>query len=979
MLYGIAIVILPLLAQPPAQPDATKPTVSGVTRKPADTKQESAISSKEVDTRIAEARRLLNNGRYAEAEEAAQSLDQKAAKKELTLTPAQQTNLALMLADCLASQGEYKEAIERLEKAAAAQPRAADLIARRAEILLSRGDWDRAEAAMLAAKKIDANNLLAHWVEARLLELKGENEKSIAACKWFVDRYNQRRPEILQNADALLVVGQAAERYYRASARGEELSDSLNDVINEIYESALRIDPHCWRAPWLEARLFLLGYNERGASKELARAQQINPLAPEVLVTLGQADLQGYRLAAGRVKAERALSINPHFAPAFVLLADLNISDERFPEADKAARQAVAENPRDEDALGRLAATSRLLVDPVSAAIAEMTALSVNPRPATFYSALGERLADRRKYQSAERAFLLACAADPSRADAPIGLGMLYMQIGRENEARTIFDDAFAADPFNVRADNMIKVLKHMASYTPIESEHFTVVIDPTQDELLGKYMSRYLESIDGALTTRFGYRPPGKTKIEILKNHQWFSGRTIGLPFVPTIGACTGTVVALASPRTTRTPYNWARVLTHELTHVITLQQTEFNIPHWYTEALAVESEGFPRPQEWNRMLLERVPARRKLLNLDTINLGFIRPEEPEDRQLAYCQAQLYARYMLKRFGNDALIKLLMAYRRGLTTERAINACFNVDKKDFEKAYLAFLDDEVKSIRTRVSEEKPLKFSQLEMKLRDKPDDPDLNARMAYEYFARRSFAEARPYADKALEKVPHHPLASYVKARLMQSIGDKEAALEILEPALDPKKPNERVLDLLAELQLSAGNLDKAEELYELARKDDPFHTKWIAGLARVHLRQKKGDKFLNDLAMLAANDADELTVRKSLATRYVDKGDAASAERWANECLYIDVYDATAHTLLADALLLGKKYPQAIEEFQTAIELKAKRPNDLKLKVAKAQLALGKPDLAKATVDEILKEDPDHPEAKDLRAELNKEKPK
>ncbi len=172
----------------------------------------------------------------------------------------------------------------------------------------------------------------------------------------------------------------------------------------------------------------------------------------------------------------------------------------------------------------------------------------------------------------------------------------------------------------------------------------------------------------------------------------------------------------------------------------MITLQQTEFNIPHWYTEALAVESEGFPRPQEWNKMLLERVPS-RKLLNLDTINLGFIRPKEPDDRQMAYCQAQLYARYMLKRFGDQALINMLMAYRRGLTTDRAIAACFHVNKADFEKGYLTYLDDTIKTIRTRVSEEKPIKFSQLERTLKEKPDDPDLNAQMAYEYFVRSRF----------------------------------------------------------------------------------------------------------------------------------------------------------------------------------------------------------------------------------------------
>ena len=69
----------------------------------------------------------------------------------------------------------------------------------------------------------------------------------------------------------------------------------------------------------------------------------------------------------------------------------------------------------------------------------------------------------------------------------------------------------------------------------------------------------------------------------------------------------------------------------------------------------------------------------------------------------MAYCQAQLYARYMLKRFGPDALIKMLDAYRRGLTTDRAIAACFHVEKADFEAGYLTYLDEVVKTIRTRV------------------------------------------------------------------------------------------------------------------------------------------------------------------------------------------------------------------------------------------------------------------------------------
>jgi len=80
----------------------------------------------------------------------------------------------------------------------------------------------------------------------------------------------------------------------------------------------------------------------------------------------------------------------------------------------------------------------------------------------------------------------------------------------------------------------------------------------------------------------------------------------------------------------------------------------------------------------------------------------------------------------------------------------------------------------------------------------------------MAYEHFARRDLKEARPFADKALKLQPHHPLASYVKAKLLVTIGDNAAALEVLDPALDPKKPNERVIDLLGELKMNAGQLD-------------------------------------------------------------------------------------------------------------------------------------------------------------------------
>ncbi len=921
----------------------------------------------ELAKEVAGARELWQTGRYGESLEAFEALEKKAAND-----PKIANAVALGKANALESQGQLDKSEETLTAALKAKADDADLNARLADLNFRRGRWAKADEAVAKALKAKPEHLLARWVQAQLLDARGDRKKADESYKWFVTYHNAHEAAVGKDAEALLIVGQAAERYYKANARGQELGESLNSLINNLYEPAIQLDSNCWQAAWLQGRLFLSGYQEGDAQKELKRALEINPQAAEVLVTLGQADLQGYKLAAGRKKAERALEINPAYGAANVLIADLNISDERFKDAHAAAKKAVEANPRDEDALARLAASCRLLVDPLGYLAAEAVALSINPRPAIFYAALAERLSDRRKYPDAERAFLKGIAADPERADTRIGLGMLYMQIGREAEARSLFDAAFSADPFNVRAENMQKILKHMAKYTAVTSAHYSVLVDPEQDTLLGKYMAKYLESIHGELTTRFGYNPPVSTSVQIMKDHEKFSGRTVALPFIPTVGACTGKVVALASPRSSKQQFNWARVLKHEIVHVITLQQTRFNIPHWYTEALAVESEGYPRPQPWNKMLLERVPARR-LLNLDTINLGFIRPTEADERQLAYCQAQLYAQYMLKRFGPDSLMKLLDAYRRGETTDQAVKSCFNVEKKDFEAKYIEFLDEVLKTIRTRVSEEKPIKFSELEKRLKAKPDDPDLNARMAYEHYARRDYKLARPLADKALKLSPKHALASYVKARLLTSIGDDEAAMEVLEPALDPRKPNERVVDLLADLKLKEGKLDEAEALYEMARKDDPQHSKWIASLARVHLRQKAPEKLLKDLAHLAENDADDIDVRKTLAERNLTAKAYADAERWARECLYIDVYDPSCHVLLADALSAQKKFAGAVEEYEVALSLKPKKADDLKVKLAGARLGLGEKDAAKAILDEILKRDPEHPEALKAREEI------
>ena len=70
-------------------------------------------------------------------------------------------------------------------------------------------------------------------------------------------------------------------------------------------------------------------------------------------------------------------------------------------------------------------------------------------------------------------------------------------------------------------------------------------------------------------------------------------------------------------------------------------------------------------------------------------------------------------------------------------------------------------------------------------------------------------------------------------------------------------------------------------------------------------------------------------------------------------------------------------ARSSPRPSRSTTTAIELKAKKPNDLKVKTRQGPTGKGDRDAARATLDGVLKEDPEHPEAKALREEIDREK--
>ena len=917
---------------------------------------------------LATARRLRLTGRYVEAAEIYARL----ADKEPVAA-------ALGLARCRRAMGKLDEAAETLRQAAKTHQAAAVLPAELARLAFERGDHDAAQRHVENAMKRDANQLLARWVGAELHRTAGRLDEADAACQWFVDFYNET--DQFSDPESLRWIGLAATQW----ARWHRNSRQFHFLVGTLYPDATGLDGDFWQSHYESGLLFSEKYNQADAAAALAAALAINPNAAEVHVARAALALQTYDLDGAAASIQQARQVNPRLLSARWVEADLLMANFQVGKAVKVLEEARPLNPVSEETLGRLAAAcgavDGLKDDPAGSRMGRIIdkATRRNARAGRFFAVLAESLDRLRKFPAAARYYDEAVRRMPQLMGVRGKLGLMYMRLGEEAKAEKLLEASFQIDPFNVRVKNMLAVLEVLRDYEVRETEHFVIKYDKARDELLVQYVAEYLEQhVYPQIVATLGFAPPEKSLLEIFSRarntagHGWFSARMVGLPYVGTVGACAGKMVAITSPSEMkeRRKFNWARVLRHEFVHVVNLQQTSFNIPHWFTEALAVQNEGYPRPPGWNEVLARRVQA-GTTFNLDTLNLGFIRPASSDDWTLAYCQAELYAEYMVSAYGEDGPAKMLAAYADNLNTRDAIERCFGLGQEAFDRGYAKYVGGIVDGLPGGDTSA-PMSFVQLQKAVQADPQSADLAAQLAYAFLLRKGNADARRHALAALAVDARHQLAGYVMARLYLSIGDVRRALMLLEACLDEESPQERALTLLAALKFKVGDYDEAERLYMLGARREPQREKWTKALARVYLKSQNHAKLTETLARLAALDSDNLPVRTKLAQLALAAKNYRAAADWANQALHIDVMDADTHAVLAQSLAALDQHTRASREYEVAVDL---HPRQLPWRLALAEqlVKANQPEKARAVLERLLGVDPDYLGAKTLRESL------
>ncbi len=856
-----------------------------------------------------------------------------AALETIKTDPKHRIDAELTMARCRMQIGEYEQALTDLTALAADSN--ADWHVLMAELYRRLGQNDDALRHSMRAVQLDHNHAAGRLMSAQLLELLGQRARAIDAYRWF-EKQLLENPDLPTDAAWLTHVGVGFLRY--STLTGTNLVERTRHVLEGMLQTAYeRVDRGYWPARIAAADLLRDKYNnseDDGSISDYVAALRINKHLPQAFVGLGNVALSRWAFEEVERRAEEALAVNPNFVAAIHLLGKKLILERRYGEASEVVERALAINPNDLVSLSIQAAAYACRYD--QSALARVTKLiaKITPYQVELYRSLGDALGGIRQYAASEQAYEKTIKFDPTDANARTELGLMYMQWGNDAKARETLEAAWALDPFNVRTKNTLELLEQSDKFARHETEHFIIKFDQKHDPGIGILLGDYLESIYGSVTEDYDHELSEKTVIEVYPSLRAFGVRITGKPWIHTVGACTGRVIAMASPRDTThlKLYDLARVLKHEFTHTVTLSATHNRIPHWLTEGLAVFQEDAPRPLEWCVMLAEAA-RRDQLFTLESINWGFMRPRRPNDRQMAYAQSEWMCEYIVQRFGYDAINDMLARYRRGETSTDVFSDLFHLEIEAFDREFQGWAAKQLVAWGFELTPPEDV------VMLRGLASAGDVDAHV----IARLAKAEldaghadaAEDAARIALSGDAGQPTALSVLVTVLadqsaQQVSDTarapfdREAKPLLERLLTKDPDHWVALKYLAGISVRNDELDRAAELFKRLQRACPMDPASWGGLAGIYLKRGDDDKSLPQLLELARIEQGDPDIPEKIARIQRRRGRLREAQYWFRQARFINPFDVDLHEEFGDTSMQAGDAVSALGAYRLLTEL-------------------------------------------------------
>jgi tetratricopeptide (TPR) repeat protein len=693
------------------------------------------------------------------------------------------------------------------------------------------------------------------------------------------------------------------------------------------------------------------GMKKDEAKKALDTASATSPGDPDVLAVHVAEDLGDFRPDQATEKVTRGLKVNPNHKQLLALDAAREMVLSRKAEGDRILEKVLKIDPTYGEALRLVAGV------------------------------LNERRRWPECLELMKRAVQID-GKDPALFDDCARYALYLGQTALADEMKKKADEADAFS--SVWRKNIWEMMYWVAKYyTTVDTEHFKVRFFDEDRAVLSKVMLPFIESSYDLLTKKYKYVPAGvegeKTQLllEVFKNHQTFSVRTMGFKHLGALGVCFGPFIAMDAPNVQGMgTFSWARTFHHELAHTMTVGLSKGRVPRWLTEGLSTFEE-FEYDPAWTRgMDRELFDAFHtgELLNLSEFDSAFGSPRII----FAYYQGGLEAAYLVKTYGMDKVLEALKLFAQDIPQEEVFRRALGIaSTSEIDEAFRKVVAERIAPMKMQPRYRGDL-LEKMEEQWKATPSDK-LLVPLAWARFQNRRLADAEALLAEAEKRKLADPRLQLLEARIAEKMQRTDRAKALLDAI---RKDGLQDYDLALDLARAAEKRGSAEEAMDLYREAIAcFPT--VAGepnprtaLARLLRGGGKPDEAIAMLEEHLRHAPDDLKSRREVIDFKRAAGDWKGALAQLDKYVLIDPFQDVIHRYRSEILLGEGRADEALLAADVALAAAKEPPAKAAAQVAAALalVKLGRKDEARTRVDEALRIAPRHAGASRLLGELD-----
>jgi tetratricopeptide (TPR) repeat protein len=555
------------------------------------------------------------------------------------------------------------------------------------------------------------------------------------------------------------------------------------------------------------------------------------------------------------------------------------------------------------------------------------------PVDTTIFRMLGRFASRHYRFKDGAKFQRMALDIDPDDYAAQVFYGLDLLRVGEEAEARIQLTEAFAGDPYNVQAFNLLEMLDSLDKFAVVEHGDFVLKLPENEKPVMA---IPALELLDEAIThfeAKYEIELEKPILIEMFDQHDDFMVRSVGLPGnVGHLGICFGKLITMDTPSVRpRGSSNWRSVLWHEFVHVITLQKTNNRMPRWLSEGISVYEEGQYSEAFHNRMDPDYrvIIVNEGLPKVADIDAFFTRARSSAHLMFGYFIAGEFTQFYVDKYGFKALVDSLEAIGNGAFAVDSLAKMSGEDVDQLNTAWHAYLEERLKPFESLAGpKESPSLLSGIKNLL--SPSDPNLQPK------------EPMNAID---------PGSKFVAIKKRVDMAIKEENWDV---AID--------------------GLNEAYEAFpDYNGPDNPLHQ-----LAEIYRDQGEQNKYIEQLTRIAENAPSELGAVLTLLDHHKDAADWDAMLEWAQWAIGIDPYSAELHRTIVEGVQELDRDAEALPHLDVLTHVDEARGLEYQYLRADVLATIGERDAARMEVLKLLEEMPHYRNAQDLLLRIHDSEP-